>query len=136
MYHMSANPIQNSGFRGSIVLVASTSGYFGGTAVVSYVASKHGVIGLLRASTKAADDLHVRLNAVAPSHTPTFITKGYADDWQASGLPTNSANGVASSIAHVALDSTLNSCCPLVSRSCKLRVAATYTDVLRLSAMR
>ncbi|KAF7544841.1 hypothetical protein G7046_g9701 [Stylonectria norvegica] len=50
VFHMKDNTPDASGWRGSVVLVSSTSGYFGGTEVVSYISSKHGVIGLLRAS--------------------------------------------------------------------------------------
>lgn len=115
MFHMSSNPIQPSGFRGSIVLVASTSGYFGGTAVVSYVTSKHGVIGLLRSAQAASQQLRVRLNAAAPSPTPTFITEAYSERWQSRGLPANTASGVARCISHISLNTKLTSCCPLVS---------------------
>ena len=57
--------------KGSIVLVSSTSGYFGGSAVTGYVASKHGVIGLLRSSQAVANKIGVRVNGVAPFFTPS-----------------------------------------------------------------
>ncbi|KAF2461846.1 hypothetical protein BDY21DRAFT_277648 [Lineolata rhizophorae] len=106
MHHMRSNAPDSikGGTCGSIVLVASTSGYFGGTGVVSYVASKHGIVGLLRASQIAAKRFNVRVNAVAPFVTPTQITGNYFAKWQEKGLPTNTVEDVASAIAATAVD--------------------------------
>ncbi|KAF2824723.1 NAD(P)-binding protein [Ophiobolus disseminans] len=95
MHSMSSNPPDADGARGSIVLIASTSGYFGGTGVVSYISSKHGVVGLARASQRKANELGVRVNVVAPFFTPTHITTGYSDQWEKRGLPANTVEGVA-----------------------------------------
>ncbi|PSN67642.1 NAD(P)-binding protein [Corynespora cassiicola Philippines] len=84
--------------RGSILLVASTSGYFGGTGVVSYISSKHGVVGLARSSQRVANQLGVRVNVVAPFFTPTHITTGYSDKWNERGLPANTVEDVADAI--------------------------------------
>ncbi|KAJ5424261.1 hypothetical protein N7491_009477 [Penicillium cf. griseofulvum] len=88
----------------SILLVASTSSYFGGTGVAAYIASKHGVLGLLRACQDVARRHDVRVNAVAPFLTPTHITAGFAHKWDEAGLEKNTLNGVAEAIAVVALD--------------------------------
>ncbi|KAL1797628.1 hypothetical protein ACET3X_004234 [Alternaria dauci] len=98
MYSMKSNTLDSDGARGSIVLVASTSGYFGGTGVVSYVSSKHGVVGLARASQAVAQQLGVRVNVVAPFFTPTHITSGYSDKWKEYSLPANTTEDVASAI--------------------------------------
>jgi len=103
------------GSRGSIVLLASTSGYFGGTGVSAYVASKHGVIGLLRSSQIVAQSALIRLNAVAPFFTPTQITAGFAEQWKAAGLQSNTPEGVASVIAQIALENNRFGTCALVS---------------------
>ena len=97
------------------MLVSSTSGYFGGTEVVSYISSKHGVIGLLRSSHGPAGRLGIRVNAVAPFITPTHITAGYSDTWKAEGLPINTPDNVARGITHMALDTSLQGKCGLVS---------------------
>ena len=129
MFHMSSNPVDHLGFRGSIVLVASTSGYFGGTGVISYIASKHGTIGILRSSQKMAKQMGIRVNAVAPSPTPTFITEGYSARWRDRRLPENTPNGVAECICYVSLDSSLTGACPLVSCTCSSRIACfSLTD--------
>ncbi|KPM41279.1 hypothetical protein AK830_g5316 [Neonectria ditissima] len=116
VFHMKDNPPDADGWRGSVVLVSSTSGYFGGTEVVSYVSSKHGVLGLLRSSHRSAQQLGVRVNSVAPFVTPTFITDAYLAAWKADGLPTNSPVDVAVGILHMSLDKNMRGKCFLVGR--------------------
>ncbi|KAI0140535.1 hypothetical protein GGR57DRAFT_487877 [Xylariaceae sp. FL1272] len=112
MHHMRA-----LGGTGSVVLVASTSGYFGGTGVSAYVASKHGVVGLLRSSQIAAKKYGVRVNCVAPFFTPTHITASYAKRWNEAGIEANTAAGVAATIANISLDETVNGSSYLVCGS-------------------
>lgn len=100
---------------GSIVLVASTSGYFGGTGVTGYITSKHGVVGLLRSCQSTASQYGIRLNAVAPFFTPTHITAQYADAWKAAGLESNTPGDVANVILQQALDDSKTGSCVLVS---------------------
>ncbi|KAF7595681.1 hypothetical protein BBP40_005125 [Aspergillus hancockii] len=89
---------------GSILLMASTSGYFGGTGVTAYIASKHGVVGLLRASQGVAQQYGIRVNAVAPFFTPTRITAGFTTKWAQAGLEANTPQRVAEVVAVVAMD--------------------------------
>ncbi|KAK8045013.1 hypothetical protein PG993_005037 [Apiospora rasikravindrae] len=104
------------GFRGSVTLVASTSGYFGMTGNAAYVASKHGVIGLLRASQQKATALGIRVNAVAPFMTPTHITSGFDESsLLESGLEINTPEQVGMAIAHAAVDETRRGMACLVS---------------------
>lgn len=118
MYNMSKNtPNLPDGSRGSVILVSSTSGYFGGTSVVSYVSSKHGVMGLLRASQKAAKENEVRVNAVAPFFTPTHITSNYAKAWKEEGLMANTPFDVASAIIQTATDPNMKGRCCLAAGS-------------------
>ena len=113
---MSLNkPCFSDGSRGSVVLVSSTSGYVGGTSVVSYVASKHGVMGLLRASQKAAAENKVRINAVAPFFTPTHITSGFSDAWRKAGLLENTPGDVALAIAQTSMDPNMKGRCCLAA---------------------
>jgi len=114
MFYMKSNPIDQDGFRGSIVLTSSTSGFFGGTAVVSYVASKHGVVGLLRSSQTVAKKYGVRVNSVAPFITPTFITEGYSALYKERGLPVNRPEDVASAIIVTSVDVQSQGRCFLV----------------------
>jgi len=105
---------ESKGLTKSILLVASTSSYFGGTGVAAYVASKHGVLGLLRASQNVARENGVRLNAIAPFLTPTHITAGFAHRWDEAGLEKNTPDRVAEAIALVALDPERQGNCVLV----------------------
>ena len=98
MHSMKSNPPDSDDSRGSIVLIASTSGYFGGTGVVSYIASKHAVVGLCRASQRVANQLQIRVNVVAPFFTPTYITGGYSAEWKERGLPANTVEDVATAV--------------------------------------
>ncbi|KAK8098552.1 uncharacterized protein PG998_014038 [Apiospora kogelbergensis] len=111
LHYVGKNPLRDedgagdAGSRGSVTLVASTSGYFGSTGNAAYVASKHGMVGLLRASQKKAAALGIRVNAVAPCHTPTHITSGFDnDDMVQSGLEMNTPEMVGVAIAHAAVD--------------------------------
>lgn len=126
---MRNNAPLSDGSRGSVVLVSSTSGYFGGTGVVSYVSSKHGITGLLRASQAAAKEFSIRVNGVAPFFTPTHITSSFAQMWADAGLPANSAEDVAWAIGQTAMDNSNKGSCTLVSIP-KLPILAylTWTD--------
>lgn len=114
MHHMKDNDKRPDGSRGSIVLIISTSGYFGGTGVAAYISSKHGITGLLRASQLEATKHNVRVNAVAPFVTPTSMAGGFAPQWAASGLPSNTTQQVAQVIATISEDPDRRGACYLV----------------------
>lgn len=103
------------------MLMASTSGYFGLTGNTAYVASKHGIVGLLRACQQVAESCQIRVNAVAPSFTPTHITAGFGDSFQKAGVESNTPELVAEAVAYAALDSTRRGTCCLVSRTGAVR---------------
>ena len=108
MHHMKQQePLPDSRHKGSVVLIASTSGYFGGSGVMAYVASKHGVVGLLRACQKTAAKNLVRVNAIAPYLTPTHMTGSFSEEWVKQGLAANTALDVATAVAATALDEGL-----------------------------
>jgi NAD(P)-dependent dehydrogenase (short-subunit alcohol dehydrogenase family) len=111
---MRNNDPDEEGRRGSIVLIASTSGYFGSTGNVAYIASKHGVVGLLRASQQMVGPLQISVNAIAPSFTPTYITAGFGESIAKAGIEHNTPEIVGLSIAYAALDSTRQGTCCLV----------------------
>ncbi|KAJ5082257.1 hypothetical protein N7532_011300 [Penicillium argentinense] len=115
LFHMTKNPDVSHDTPKSILLVGSTSSYFGGTGVTAYVASKHGILGLLRASQSEARELGVRINAVAPFFTPTYVTAGFAAQWRESGLEENTPELVAETIALVSLDEGRSGECVLVA---------------------
>lgn len=114
---MRSNQLSDTGFRGSVVLVTSTSGYFGLTGNVAYAASKHGIVGLLRASQRYAESIQIRVNAIAPSYTPTYITAGFGDKFREAGVESNTPETVAEAIAYAAVDAARHGTCHLVSQS-------------------
>ncbi|RAH39967.1 dehydrogenase with different specificitie [Aspergillus brunneoviolaceus CBS 621.78] len=114
----------------SIVLLASTSGYFGGTGVAAYVASKHGSVGLLRASQTTAQQYGIRINAVAPFFTPTRITAGFSEQWLEAGLEANTPQRVADMIGQVAMDSSRKGSCVLVAGNYLREMESTRTRML------
>ncbi|KAJ4181719.1 hypothetical protein NW767_014082 [Fusarium falciforme] len=104
LHYLSKNPLSPVGLRGSIVCITSTSGYFGSTGNAAYISSKHGVVGLVRASLARAASLDIKLNAVAPCYTPTHITRGFGERVAEAGLETNTPEAVAVAIASLAAD--------------------------------
>ena len=120
MYHMRTNPPDKEGARGSVILIASTSGYFGGTGVVGYISSKHGVVGLCRSSQRKANEFGVRVNVVAPFFTPTYITGGYSDEWRKRGLPANTVGDVAKAVVETSMDPQRKGHSVMVSLHCYL----------------
>ncbi|KAH8173255.1 short chain dehydrogenase domain-containing protein [Sarocladium implicatum] len=121
---------KNTQDLGSIVLVASTSGYFGGTGVGAYVASKHGVIGLLRSCQDVATKSGVRVNAVAPFFTPTQITAGFAEQWKQSGLEANTPEAVAEQIYNISVQITQSGECAMVAGRFVSNVESARTTVI------
>ena len=115
-YMASNSPCFPDGSRGAVVLISSLSGYFGGTSVIGYVSSKHGITGLLRSSQEAAKLRNLSVNAVAPIFTPTYITKSYSREWAEEGLPSCSASQVAKAISQVALVSEQTGKCFVASK--------------------
>lgn len=100
LHYMQHNQVtSSSGLRGSVVLVTSTSGYFGSTGVGAYIASKHGITGLLRAAQQVGRELGIRINAVAPFFTPTPTFKALAEKWKHSGLKSNTLECVSMAIS-------------------------------------
>ncbi|KAL4759381.1 SDR family NAD(P)-dependent oxidoreductase [Aspergillus foveolatus] len=109
IHYMKCSPDRPAGCK-SIVLVASTSGYFGGTGVSAYVSSKHAIIGLLRSSHIAASKNGVTVTAVAPFFTYTNITAKAGARWQAGGLKPNTTEDVGMAIALSSVEGESGSC--------------------------
>lgn len=123
-------PQFSDGSRGSVVLVTSTSGYFGGTGVAAYVASKHGATGLLRASQVVAKKANIRVNGIAPSFTSTRLTRDFAKEWYEAGMEHNTPGNVARMIAQMSVDpGRRGDCCLVCCRMPVLHYARLTVDV-------
>ncbi|KAG5791380.1 hypothetical protein H9Q69_009574 [Fusarium xylarioides] len=117
LHHMRHNqPVSPDGLRGSVILVTSTSGYFGTTGVGAYVTSKHGLTGLLRASQQVARGLGIGINAVAPFFTPTPTFEELAVKWKDSGLKSNTPGDVAEAVAFASMQNETGKCYMVVGR--------------------
>ncbi len=60
---------------GRIVMVSSTAGQVGGTGMAAYCASKHGLLGLMRATAMDYADRHITCNAVLPGWVRTEMAE-------------------------------------------------------------
>ncbi|KAL4910563.1 hypothetical protein BDW74DRAFT_172036 [Aspergillus multicolor] len=96
----------------SILLVSSVAGFKESPGLFVYQASKHGVLGLMRAMrlyTYGSSSVHnIRVNCICPWMTTTGMVKGVQDSWIKAGLPMNSAMDVAMVTARVLGDRELN----------------------------
>jgi NAD(P)-dependent dehydrogenase (short-subunit alcohol dehydrogenase family) len=71
---------------GAIVNTASVAGLVGGAGIAAYVASKHGVVGLTKATALEYAAQGIRINAVCPGLVRTPMTAGLlADPERAAG---------------------------------------------------
>ncbi|KAL4751779.1 hypothetical protein BDW72DRAFT_202838 [Aspergillus terricola var. indicus] len=96
----------------SIILISSVAGFKESPGLFVYQASKHGVIGLMRALRLylhgPASAHNIRVNCICPWMTTTVMVKGIQEGWVRAGLPMNSPMDVARVTAAVLGDATLN----------------------------
>jgi NAD(P)-dependent dehydrogenase (short-subunit alcohol dehydrogenase family) len=94
----------------SILLVSSVAGFKESPGLFVYQASKHGVLGLMRALRLylCAPAHDIRVNCICPWMTTTGMVKGIQDGWLKAGLPTNTPLDVAKVTAAVLGDESLN----------------------------
>ena len=75
-----AVPDMISGGWGRIVMVSSTAGNLGGSSMSAYCASKHGLVGLMRAVAHDVAAHGITCNAVAPGWVRTPLAERTADE--------------------------------------------------------
>ncbi|EMC97807.1 hypothetical protein BAUCODRAFT_573830 [Baudoinia panamericana UAMH 10762] len=96
----------------SLTLVSSVAGFREDPGLYVYVASKHGVLGLMRSLRVyvqlPAKPNPIRTNAICPWMTRTRLVAGIESTWEAAGLPSNSAEDVARVIVGVLADGNLS----------------------------
>ncbi|KAH6986438.1 3-hydroxyacyl-CoA dehydrogenase type-2 [Ilyonectria sp. MPI-CAGE-AT-0026] len=130
LHYLGQNKPSSTSFRGSIVFVTSTSGYFGSTGNAAYISSKHGVVGLIRASLRKAASLGINLNSVVPSYTPTHLTAGFGQSISNAGLNVNTLEGVASVAVNLASDQSAHGVACLVWGHYHRELERTQQDLL------
>ncbi|OUS88523.1 mycofactocin-coupled SDR family oxidoreductase [Rhodococcus sp. NCIMB 12038] len=59
--------------RGSVILTSSTNGQEGDAGNMSYVAAKHGVIGVMKSAALALGQYNIRVNSLLPGPVDTLI---------------------------------------------------------------
>ncbi|KAL4994046.1 hypothetical protein BDV10DRAFT_199066 [Aspergillus recurvatus] len=96
----------------SVILISSVAGFKESPGLFVYQASKHGVIGLMRALRLylhgPASAHNIRVNCICPWMTTTVMVKGIQEGWAKAGLPMNSPMDVAKIAAAVLGDASLN----------------------------
>ncbi|KAK5674335.1 hypothetical protein LTS10_012919 [Elasticomyces elasticus] len=83
---------------GTMVLVSSIAGFKESTSLTPYLASKHGVIGVLRGLRLSAVKENIFVNAICPWMTTTGMVAGIRDGWESRHLPRNEPEDVAESM--------------------------------------
>ncbi|KAJ6134078.1 NAD(P)-binding protein [Penicillium sp. IBT 18751x] len=83
---------------GDLVLVSSIAGFKECGGLVTYTASKHGVIGVMRGLHLTATPQNIRVNVVCPWMTRTRMVLGIEKGWYERGLPVNEPEDVGRAI--------------------------------------
>ena len=96
-------------FSKSLTLVSSAAGFKESPGLCAYSASKHGIIGVVRALRGLTPQLYnVRVNAICPWATDTAMIAQVVDLWKRSGMPLNTADDIALFNIQCAADPRLN----------------------------
>ncbi|TKA69825.1 hypothetical protein B0A55_07502 [Friedmanniomyces simplex] len=95
----------------SLTLVSSVAGFREDPGLYVYIASKHGVLGLMRAlrgPLLRSQPHPIRTNAICPWMTRTRLVAGIDKIWAEAGLPSNEPEDVARVIVGVLADGQVN----------------------------
>ncbi|MDV2581744.1 SDR family NAD(P)-dependent oxidoreductase [Alkalibacillus haloalkaliphilus] len=78
MHYVAEVMVKNGG--GSIVNTSSSAGVIGQSTVVTYSATKHGIVGMTKSMVAEYAKEGLRVNAIAPGPTETPMVKKYFED--------------------------------------------------------
>ncbi|KAM0722159.1 hypothetical protein Q7P37_001600 [Cladosporium fusiforme] len=95
----------------SLTFTSSVAAFREDPGLYVYVASKHGVMGLmrvLRSTLIHSKPYAIRTNTVCPWMTRTRLTEGIEEAWDATGLPGNMPEDIARILMGVMADSSVN----------------------------
>lgn len=98
MHYLRKNKSSEEGPGGDLILVSSIAGFKESSGLVTYTASKHGVLGILRGLRVSALKENIRINAICPWMTKTRMVRGIEQGWYEKNLPTNEPADVARAI--------------------------------------
>mmetsp|Transcript_83672 Transcript_83672/g.237364 ORF Transcript_83672/g.237364 Transcript_83672/m.237364 type:complete len:293 (+) Transcript_83672:53-931(+) len=90
---------RNSDPGGNVVLLGSAASYVDTPPLWAYTASKHGVLGLMRALRSRASRWNVRVNVVTPWMTMTAMARSIDKIW--GDLPRNTPEAVGQLVAYL-----------------------------------
>lgn len=95
MHHFKRNSVPG----GNVVLLGSAASYVDTPPLWAYTASKHGVLGLMRALRSRASRWDVRVNVVTPWMTMTAMARSIDKIW--GDLPRNTPEAVGQLVAYL-----------------------------------
>lgn len=88
---------------GSIVAIASIAGLMGTESNPIYSASKHAVVGLVRAVAPSLREHQIKVNAICPGFIDTTLVGQVRDSVQQSGIPLMTPGDIAKGVVAVIL---------------------------------
>ncbi|KAL1998759.1 hypothetical protein VTN02DRAFT_5626 [Thermoascus thermophilus] len=109
--YLRQNRAPDAGADRSLTLISSVAGFKESPGLFVYQASKHGVLGLMRALRRymALPTTHdIRVNAVCPWMTDTAMVRGIERAWKAADMPVNAPLDVARVVAGLLCQTGLN----------------------------
>ncbi|KAK9457423.1 hypothetical protein V1511DRAFT_508862 [Dipodascopsis uninucleata] len=102
----------------NMILFSSVAGFKESPGICVYQATKHAVIGILRATRKYTPiSDYIRINVICPWMTLTRMVEGIKDGWIKNKLPTSMPSEVANITIGVAAEGTVSGECIFISRA-------------------
>jgi len=92
----------------SMILMSSVTGFKEAPSIPVYSSTKHGVLGLMRASRRPYAELNMRVNCLCPWFVDTQMASSVKDLWAKTELAMNTPSGVAQVILGLSADNTIN----------------------------
>ncbi|KAM6505376.1 hypothetical protein FSOLCH5_014596 [Fusarium solani] len=83
---------------GDLILASSLGGFKETAELTPYLATKHGVIGVMRGLRLTSLNHGIRVNVICPWTTRTVLTQAVAAAWEEQGLPMNEPEDVATAM--------------------------------------
>ncbi|TAQ83328.1 hypothetical protein B7494_g8346 [Chlorociboria aeruginascens] len=88
----------------SLILFSSVAAFKETPGMPAYMASKHGVLGLMRGLKLTLPTSNIRINTVCPWYVETIMTSGIAEVWKKNNLPINMPTDIANIIVDISAE--------------------------------